>query len=330
MKWTFMGDMGMLKEINILFLSAGRRVELIKAFRKAMESYNTEGKLIAVDLVDTAPALYFADEHVKIRRVLEEGYVDELMNICNKKNIKLIIPTIDTELKVLSENKERIENETNAKIMVSDKEAISIMRDKYKTYKILKENGFTVPRVISNKDIEHKKYSFPLFIKPLDGSSSMNNFKIENEDELNFFKSYVKKPLIQEFAEGQEYCVDIFTDFEGNPITIVPKKRIAAREGEIMKAEIVKDKRIIQTMKRLVEIIKPMGEINVDCMVNDNEINIIEINGRFAGGSPISFEAGANSPLNLLKILKGEKLSYNEDYNDGMQAFRFDDCIYLK
>ena len=92
-------------EINILFLSAGRRVELIKAFRKAMKSSNTIGKLIAVDLVETAPALYFADEHLRIRRVLEEGYVDELIDICKNKNISLIIPTIDTELKVLSENK---------------------------------------------------------------------------------------------------------------------------------------------------------------------------------------------------------------------------------
>ena len=317
-------------EINILFLSAGRRVELIKAFRKAMESSNTIGKLIAVDLVETAPALYFADEHLRIRRVLEEGYVDELIDICKNKNISLIIPTIDTELKVLSENKERIEKETSAKIMVSDKEAISIMRDKYKTYEFLKENGFTVPRVISDKDIENKNYKFPLFIKPLDGSSSINNFKVENEEELNFFRKYVSKPIIQEFAQGQEYCVDIFTDFDGNPITIVPKKRVAAREGEIMKAEIVKDRRIIDTMKKLVKIIKPMGEINVDCMVNKNEINIIEINGRFAGGSPISFESGANSPLNLIKLLKGEKLSYNEEYCDGMKAFRFDDCIYLK
>mgnify|MGYP004537924773 CR=1 FL=1 len=317
-------------EINILFLSAGRRVELIKAFRKAMESSNTIGKLIAVDLVETAPALYFADEHLRIKRVLEEGYVDELIDICKNKSINLIIPTIDTELKVLSENKERIEKETSAQIMVSDKEAISIMRDKYKTYEFLKKNGFNVPIVISDKDIENKNYKFPLFIKPFDGSSSINNFKVENEEELNFFRKYVSKPIIQEFIQGQEYCVDIFTDFDGNPITIVPKKRVAAREGEIMKAEIVKDRRIIDTMKKLVEVIKPKGEINVDCMVNDKEINIIEINGRFAGGSPISFEAGANSPLNLLKILNGETLSYNEDYQNGMLAFRFDDCIYLK
>ena len=319
-----------MKQTNILFLSAGRRVELVKAFRKAMETSNTNGKIIAVDLQDTAPALYFADEFLQIRRVTEDGYIDDLIKICKEKNISLIIPTIDTELYILSQNKEKIENDTGAKIMVSDKNVISIIRDKFKTHDFLKENGFKTPRVITENDIENKNYSFPLFIKPLDGSSSMNNFKVNNEEELNFFRKYVNKPIIQEFAEGQEYCVDIFTDFDGNPITIVPKLRVAARAGEIMKGKIVKEQRIINYMKKLVEVIKPIGEINVDCMVSENEISIIEINGRFAGGSPMSFEAGANSPLNLIRLLNGEKLTYNEDYQDGMLAFRFDDCVYIR
>ena len=38
--------------------------------------------------------------------------------------------------------------------------------------------------------------------------------------------------MIQEFAEGQEYCVDIFSDFSSNVITVVPKKRVAFREGK--------------------------------------------------------------------------------------------------
>lgn len=320
----------MMKEINILFLSAGRRVELVKAFREAIEVSNTKGKIIAVDLLDTAPALYFADEFLQIRRVTDDGYVDELISICKEKHINLIIPTIDTELYVLSENKELIEKETGAKIMVSNKELIQVIRDKFKTHDFLNKHGFNTPKVISDKDIENKNYEFPLFIKPLDGSSSMNNFKINNEEELKFFRKYVNRPIIQTFVEGQEYCIDIFTDFEGNPITIVPKLRVAARAGEIMKGKIVKDKRIIEYMKKLIKIIKPVGEINVDCIVSDDKITIIEINGRFAGGSPMSFKAGANSPLNLIKLLNGEKLEYNEDYKDGMMGFRFDDCIYIK
>lgn len=318
-----------MREINVLFLSAGRRVELLKSFRTVMNQNNINGKIIAVDLKSDAPAIFFADEYFKIRPVKEDGYIEDVIKICNEKNISLIIPTIDTELSVLSENKEHIEKSTNAKVMVSDKNVISIIRDKFKTHSFLKENGFNTPKVISEKDIELENYKFPLFIKPLDGSSSINNFKINNKSELDFFRNYVPNPIIQEFVGGNEYCVDIFTDFNGNAITIVPKLRSAARTGEISKGIIKKDRRIIDEMKRLVEVLKPVGEINVDCMVSDEAISIIEINGRFAGGAPMSFKAGANSPLNLIKLLQGESLEYNEDYDDGFMVLRYDDAVSI-
>ena len=318
-----------MREINVLFLSAGRRVELLKSFRTVMNQNNINGKIIAVDLKSDAPAIFFADEYFKIRPVKEDGYIEDVIKICNEKNISLIIPTIDTELSVLSENKEHIEKSTNAKVMVSDKNVISIIRDKFKTHSFLKENGFNTPKVISEKDIELENYKFPLFIKPLDGSSSINNFKINNKSELDFFRNYVPNPIIQEFVGGNEYCVDIFTDFNGNAITIVPKLRSAVRTGEISKGIIKKDRRIIDEMKRLVEVLKPVGEINVDCMVSDEAISIIEINGRFAGGAPMSFKAGANSPLNLIKLLQGENLEYNEDYDDGFIVLRYDDAVSI-
>jgi carbamoyl-phosphate synthase large subunit len=64
-----------------------------------------------------------------------------------------------------------------------------------------------------------------------------------------------------------------------------------------------------------VKVLKPKGEINFDCIKTKDSIKIIEINGRFAGGAPISFKAGANSPQNLYKLLLGETLKYNENYN---------------
>lgn len=318
-----------MTNINTLFLSAGRRVELVKSFKTAMKEIGITGSIIAVDLQKDAPALFFADERLSIRPIKEDGYIDDIIDICNRKDINLIIPTIDTELEILSKNKNYIEKNTNAKIMVSDERVINIIRNKFKTYEFLKSNGFNTPKVITEEDLIDKNYKFPLFIKPLNGSSSISNFKINNEHELNFFKQYVPNPIIQEFAEGEEYCVDIFTDFDSNPITIVPKLRTASRTGEISKGKIIKDKNIIELMKRLVDILKPIGEINVDCMVSNQGISIIEINGRFAGGAPMSFKAGANSPLNLYKLIMGEKLEYNEDYKDEFTVLRFDESVSI-
>lgn len=319
-----------MKEINVLFSSVGRRVELVKYFDRARKKLKIKSNLVGIDIEETAPALNFVDKYYLVPRVTDKNFIDEVLEICKKEKISLIIPTIDTELLVYSQNKERFRKEAGTEIMVSEEESIKIMRDKILTMKVLKENGLDVPKTLTNEDIRKEDYSFPLFIKPLDGSSSFNNFKIKNKKELEFFKEYVPNPMIQEFAEGQEYCVDVFSDFSSNIITVVPKKRVAFREGEITKGEIVKDRALIEVGKKIVEILKPIGEINFDCIKTQDKIFILEINGRFAGGSPMSFEAGANSPENLYKIFLGEKLEYNEDYCDGMWGLRFDDCIFKK
>lgn len=317
-----------MREINILFSSVGRRVELVKYFDKARKKMGVNGTLIGIDTEQTAPALSFVDKWFIVPKVLEKNFIDKVIEICKAEKISLIIPTIDTELLIYSKNKERLRKECGAEVMVSDENSIRIMRDKILTMKVLKENGINVPNTLSDEDIESGNYDFPLFIKPLNGSSSFDNFKINNKKELDFFKEYVPNPMIQEFIPGQEYCVDVFSDFESNVITVVPKKRVAFREGEITKGLIEKDKELIEIGKKLVEILKPVGEINFDCIKVKNKVVVLEVNGRFAGGSPMSFEAGANSPENLYKLLLGEKLKYNENYTDKMWALRFDDCIF--
>lgn len=317
----------MCKEINILISSTGRRVELVQAFINARRELKINGKIIGTEIDETAPALQFVDSYYIVPKIIEENYINKIIEICRKEKISLIIPTLDTELLVYAKEKERIEREVGTKVMISDYSIIKLIRDKIKMADYFRKYGISVPKTLTKEELQLKEYKFPLFIKPFDGSSSINNFKVNNEKELEFFKDYVKQPLIQEFISGIEYCVDIFTDLEGKLISIVPKRRIAHRGGEITKGKIEKNKKIIEFGKKIVEILKPKGEINFDCMLDENDkITLIEVNGRFAGGAPMSFKAGANSPLNLYKNLLGEKLIYTENYKE-ILVLRFDQAI---
>ena len=317
---------------NVLILSAGRRVELVKAFKNAQKKLNMQNaKVIAVDISKYAPALYFSDNFYLVPRVTDIKYIDTIIDIAIKENIDLIVPTIDTELYVLALNKRLIEEKTNAKVLISDKEIIEICNDKNKTIEFLQQNGFDLPNTLNEDDLKNKAYKFPLFIKPKDGSSSINTFIINDEKELQFFKEYVKEPIIQERIEGNEYTVDVCMDFEGNVISIVPRIRIATRSGEISKGKIDKNNHVIEDVKRLMQTLKPIGQITVQCfLTKDNVIKYIEINPRFGGGAPMSFYAGANSPEFLLRMLNGEELSYYEGFQDGLVFSRFDDSILIE
>ena len=320
---------GSMKTVNVLILSAGRRVELIHCFKDARERLGISGKVVAVDLSKTAPALYHAEGHHLVPPVGSSGYIDELIRICTEEDIHLMIPTIDTELKVLSKNRERIEEATNAKVMISDPGVIGICRDKNRTSEFFREAGVKTPENIDPGKIAGKDLEFPLFIKPLDGSSSINAFQVRTMKELEFFKDYVPNPIIQRFTEGDEYTIDAFCDFQGRIIHIVPRLRIATRGGEISKGKVVKDREIIGETEKVLKALKPMGHITLQCIRNDQGIYFIEINPRFGGGAPISIKAGADSPENLYRLLSGETLEYNEDYQDRMMALRYDAAVFL-
>lgn len=318
-----------MSEYNILILSAGRRVELIQSFRKAANKLKVKSTIIAGDCSETAPAIYFADKKVLLPKISEDNYIEEIINICKRESVSLIIPTIDTDLLLLSKECERIKIESKTKVLISNTAVVSICRDKIRMQRFFEENGFKVPKMYTKDELKKTDLKFPLFIKPKSGSSSINALKVNNLVELNLYKSLIDDPIVQDFIEGSEYTVDVFLDFECKPITIVPRLRIETRNGEISKGRIIKDREIIEDVKRLVEVLKPIGHITIQLMKTVNGIIYIEINPRFGGGAPMSIQSGADSCENLYRLLMGEKLEYNEKYRDNIVFLRFDNSICL-
>ena len=319
-------------DINVLILSAGRRVELVNCFKAARDRLNIEGVIIAADASTLAPALYFADQRETVPYISQnDSYINSIIRICNKYGVDLIVPTIDTELILLAERREEIESGTGAKVLISSPDVIAICRDKTNTQRWLEEHGFLVPRMISDEDIEEGRAIYPLFIKPLDGSSSINAYRVESRDELDTYRNLIGRGryIVQDFMEGTEYTVDCFLDMEGNIITVVPRIRIATRSGEIAKGRIVRDEGIIRDVERLLTELHPIGHITIQCMRTDRGIEYIEINPRFGGGAPMSIAAGADSCENLYRILRGERLVRNERFRDNITFLRFDASIML-
>ena len=93
--------------MKILFTSVGRRVELMQAFKKAAQGLGVELTIIGADISNTAPALFFCDETKIVCRIREPEYIPQLLSICEEEKVDCLIPTIDTDLLILAENKEK-------------------------------------------------------------------------------------------------------------------------------------------------------------------------------------------------------------------------------
>lgn len=316
----------MMKTFRILFTGVGRRVELMQAFRQAANRLNVNLKLYGADVAGTAPALAFCDYTRKVCGMRDADYIPQLLRICEEDHIDLLIPTIDTDLLVLSQNAAKFD-EIGTKVLISKPDKIAVCRDKNNTADFFESCGLKAPRTVNDYQLYRGPY--PCFIKPKDGSSSINAYKVENESELKVYAEQVGDYIVQPFIEGTEYTVDFFCDYEGNPIYITPRIRLAVRAGEVLKTEIAMDETIIEECRKLIAGFQPCGPMTVQ-LIRQNTTGddyYIEINPRFGGGAPLSMKAGARSAEAILKLLSGENVDYSDVIDDGAVYSRFDQSV---
>lgn len=320
--------------MKILFTSVGRRVELMQAFRKAADELKVPLKIIGADITDSAPALYFCDEIRIVPRIEDEKYIPALLDICEKESIDCLIPTIDTDLLLLAENKNRFEA-VGTKVLISAVDKVKLCRDKNFTADYFHSLGLKSPQPVNSVEkyeakLKEGEVSFPAFIKPRDGSSSIDAYKVENLQDLKVYAEKVGDYIIQPYISGREYTIDIFCDYEGNPVYITPRERLAVRAGEVLKTRIIQDETMITGMQTLIKDFKPCGQITVQLIREEatGDDYYIEINPRFGGGAPLSIKAGADSAKAVIRMLNGEKLKYVEKaVKDGAVYSRFDQSV---
>lgn len=313
--------------MKILFTCVGRRVELVQSFRLASERLGVALDIYATDACDSAPATYFCDRTFIAPPIRAEGYIPFLLALCEKEKIDALIPTIDTDLLILSKNKQAFAS-VGTRVFVANPDKVALCRDKRLTSDYFTSLGLYAPKAVA--DINDYDGGFPAFIKPKDGSSSINAYKANTLDELKGYAERIGEYVVQPFADGVEYTVDIFCDIEGNPVYITPRIRLAVRAGEVLKTQIRQEPSIIAEMKTLIADFKPSGAITVQLIRNEETGRnaYIEINPRFGGGAPLSIKAGADASEAMLRILRGERVTYVEGAaEDGATYSRFDQSV---
>lgn len=315
---------------NILLTSAGRRVELVQHFRAAMNRRELDEKIIAADAQSVAPAMYFADDSELLPRVADDAYVDALCTIIERHRISVVVPTIDPELPHLARHRRTIEDRTGATVMVASEQSIAVTADKMQTHRFLEAHGIPSPLTWEPSAIP-RALEFPAIIKPRAGSSSIGVHAVRDAAEIEFWAERLTDPVVQQMMDGEEYTVDCFSNWDGTPITIVPRRRIKARGGEILNGQIHLDPMIIESTTAVLEALRMPGHSTVQCFKSQDGVHFIEVNARFGGGAPMSIAAGADSCANVLRIADGEVLAFdNESVQDGLLFMRYDQCVTLQ
>ena len=316
---------------NILITSAGRRVSLIKAFKKSSKLLETNSKVFITDLnPKTSPANYFADDSFKVGFFNDPNYIDSLLKICLSNSISIVIPTIDTELILLAKSKSLF-NANGINIIISDLKLIKILRDKITTNTFFNSLKIKTPTIFNKESMK-----FPVFLKPLNGSNSKGIYKAENINEIKPSDLDSKNMMILENIDNKvydEYTIDLYYDKNSSLKCVVPRIRLKVVGGESNQG-ITKKNEILDYVKdRFGFLDGAIGCLTLQVFSNKlNPLDIIgiEINPRFGGGYPFSLNAGANFPEFIIReYILNEQIEYFDKWKNNCLNIRYENEIVI-
>ncbi len=309
---------------NILLLSAGRRVELAQAFKAEITYRRLDAKLLATEMrPEVSAACQVVDRAVKAPRVTDPSYIDFLLTTCKTELVGLVIPTIDTELLLLSEHREAFAAE-GIHLIISDESLIRICRDKRLTADLFKSLDIDTPKIY-----ERSAINFPCFAKPYDGSCSIGAAAVLTPDMLSDAMLTDEKMMFMEMIDSthQEYTVDAYYDRQGLLRCFVPRLRIETRAGEVSKG-VTRRNHVFDYLKdKLPNLQGARGCITLQLFSNaeTGRFAALEINPRFGGGYPLSYSAGANYPGWLIdEYLLGKEVAFKDDWEANLMMLRYD------
>ena len=319
--------------LSVLFTCVGRRVSLLKSFRRAAGQLKVGVRLLGTDTTELSSALQLCDKGFLVKPTTHSDYIKQLLSIVKTNKVRLLVPTVDLDLKVLSQNKPRFAS-MGCCVLISEPGVVDICQDKRETYRFLLRNGFDTPVTMSvGEALSKKQIKWPCFLKPWDGYASRGNAVVNSREELKFFSKRIPNCIVQEFIKGTEHTCDVYVDFDMNVRCVVPRKRIEVRAGEVSKGQVVKDGRI---MKETVRLIRALGAgpgvVTLQLLLTDTDkIKFIEVNPRFGGGVPLSIRAGANFPKWILQELLGQRTNIRFDgFKDNLFMLRYDSEVWFE
>ncbi len=295
-----------MASLNVLITAVSRRVPLVRAFRRALDRVGG-GAVIATDVNPLSPAVYTADRAFRVPMASDPGYVDEIFAIATAAGVGLIVPTIDDELTPLAQAAPRFAD-AGIRIAVSSPDTTTICNDKHATCRTLTGHGIAAAASFLPHELPAAPV-FPLFIKPRFGRGSVAAFQVRTARQLALFLEYVPEPVIEEYLDGPEYTIDMLCDFDGRPLSIVPRERVVIRAGVTDRGRTVKDAALIALAEACAAALPFAGPINIQCRVVDGRPTVFEINPRFSGGIPLTIEAGADFAHMLVELALGRRVA---------------------
>jgi carbamoyl-phosphate synthase large subunit len=271
---------------------------ILRSLKKSDKKLKLFGSTIYTDSI----AEYFCDVLEIAPLTSDNGYLQWLIDTIKKNEINLIIPGIEADLYKWAEHIEEIEK-TGAKVLLNNLELINLCKDKWKFYEYLSlyQTSSVIDSSLSSSfELLKKEFGLPFLLKPRRGFGSKGIVVITKEEDFKMHQQYCGTTLMAQCIVGnvnEEYTTSTFCDGKGSYFASMTLKRKLSKDGFTDKAEVVQNEDIMNAIKDLCVIFKPLGPTNFQFRLHNGEPKLLEINPRISSSTSIRTSFGYNESL---------------------------------
>lgn len=290
---------------RVLVTAAGSIVAqgIIKSLKLANKESKRDYTIISADASPLAAGLYRCDRGIIIPLASSPQYIDRVIEICQDNEIQAIFCGSDDELLVLASAKERIEDETGAKLITGSLEVLQIARDKWSTFQFCKANNIPcAPSALPEDEGDFiREFGFPVVIKPREGYGSLHFYIARNKDEMESAISTIRnagwRPMIQKYLAGDsEFTTGVTIDRNSKYAMSSISIRKIIKHGQTYKAFIDDFHAIRKYAEEVALKLGAYGPVNIQTKLEGDVSVVFEVNPRFSATCPMRAAAGINEP----------------------------------
>lgn len=294
-----------MKKRRVLVFPAGTEIGLeIYAALKAAKEVSIFG---AGQDVPNHARFAYPEYHI-VPSIHEDGWLEQLIEICKTLSIDYIFPAYDDVIVALSRYQESIP----ARIISAEPDVCEITRSKKLTYSRLAD-CVKVPFLY---DTPNQVTSFPVLVKPDRGQGSFGVRKVDNHEELADAIASIPDPIVSEYLPGEEYTVDCFSDRERGLLFAQARSRRRTRNGISVNTLTENIAGVKEIAKRIHAELQMRGAWFFQLKkAADSELALLEVAPRIAGAMAAHRAMGVNFPL--LSIFEEERLPLSIMINPG-------------
>ena len=265
------------------------------AFMKALVDEPWE--IYSADIDPYAAGLYLVAPRRRaiVPRGDSETFVAEIIALCVRERIDVLVPTVDSELLPLARARAQLA-ECGIALVLAAEQTLRDCLDKWALHGRCIDAVRVPHTLLVDADFEPAACSPPVIVKPRSGSGSRGVHRVDDVADLKRLPRDASL-LVQELLPGTEYSLDVLARSDGAIIAVVPRARLKLDSGIAVTGHTVHDESLEAIGRAVARRIGLTSMANVQVKLTaDGEPALLEVNPRFPGTMSLTVASGVNMP----------------------------------